>query len=60
LGKQDKIWAKIYCITKNMHSRTPMCAEYFFHMFQFIFNLVHAAIQFNLTTPFRKFPVKLT
>jgi len=21
---QDKIWAKIFCIPKNMHSRTPM------------------------------------
>jgi len=24
--KQDKIWAKFFCIPKNMHSRTPMCA----------------------------------
>jgi len=22
--KQDQIWAKIVCIPKNMHSRTPM------------------------------------
>jgi len=22
--KQDKIWANIFCILKNMHSRTPM------------------------------------
>jgi len=22
--KQDQIWAKIPCISKNMHSRTPM------------------------------------
>jgi len=22
--KQDQIWAKIICIPKNMHSRTPM------------------------------------
>jgi len=22
--KQDKIWAKMFCILKNMHSRTPM------------------------------------
>jgi len=22
--KQDQIWAKIFCIPKNMHSRTPM------------------------------------
>jgi len=21
--KQDQIWAKIFCILKNMHSRTP-------------------------------------
>jgi len=24
LGKQDQIWEKIFCIPKNMHSRTPM------------------------------------
>ena len=24
LEKQDQIWAKIFCISKNMHSRTPM------------------------------------
>jgi len=24
--KQDQIWAKIFCIPKNMHSRTPMIA----------------------------------
>jgi len=24
LGKQDQIWAKIFCIPKNMHSRTLM------------------------------------
>jgi len=23
-GKQDHIWAKIFCIPKNMHSRTLM------------------------------------
>jgi len=23
-GKQDQVWAKIFCITKNMHSRTLM------------------------------------
>jgi len=22
--KQDQIWAKIFCIPKNMHSRAPM------------------------------------
>jgi len=25
--KQDQIWAKIFCIPKHMHSRTPMCAH---------------------------------
>jgi len=24
LGKQDQIWAKFFCIPKNMHSRTPV------------------------------------
>jgi len=24
LGKQDQIWANIFCIPKNMHSRTLM------------------------------------
>jgi len=24
LGKQDQIWAKMFCIPKNMHSRTLM------------------------------------
>jgi len=23
-GKQDQIWAKIFCIPKNRHSRTPV------------------------------------
>jgi len=26
---QDQIWAKIFCIPKNMHSRTPMCVEHY-------------------------------
>jgi len=25
--KQDQIWAKILCIPKNMHYRTPMCGS---------------------------------
>jgi len=27
LGKQDQIWAKIFCIPKNMHSRTLMTPD---------------------------------
>jgi len=27
LGKQDQIWANIFCIPKNMHSRTLMTAD---------------------------------
>jgi len=26
--KQDQIWANIFCIPKNMHSRTPMAASH--------------------------------
>jgi len=26
--KEDKIWPKIFCIPKNMHSRTPMLVLY--------------------------------
>jgi len=28
LGKQDQIWAKIFCIPKYMHSRTLMTLGY--------------------------------
>jgi len=26
-AKRDQLWAKIFCIPKNMHSRTPMYAK---------------------------------
>jgi len=29
LGKQDPIWAKIFCIHKNMYSRTLMLSDNF-------------------------------
>jgi len=33
LGKQDQIWAKIFCIPKNMHSRTLMVTDVsYFHL----------------------------
>jgi len=37
LEKQDKIWAKIFCIPKNMHSRTLMPAN--FAMSYFLFHV---------------------
>jgi len=37
LGKQDQIWAKIFCIPKNMHSRTLMVGSVNFLQLRVVF-----------------------
>jgi len=47
LGKQDQIWAKIFCIPKNMQSRTLMAIVIIVWM-NFILETEHISFSFPL------------
>jgi len=51
LGKQDQIWAKNFCIPKDMHSCTLMVVkpteDVLFHRFKYFFHLMIASEHCN-------------